>query len=168
MPWFDIEEDYYAGRLDDEIAETWSALKAANQDFTGFEVCRDLSTAMQLLAYSNRKAGRNELIVVRSHTMATVKGGVAPADVGAVRWAGFDVVALGHWSLLEGGLFVAPNYFKNCAARLTNEGLLDGPISSEEYLRDYVIAARDNAVEELPPLVYEVDLVEIGRRVEQR
>lgn len=164
MPWFDIEEDYYAGRLAGSVSTLWDDVRSAAQDFSGFEICQSLSTAERLLEYSNRETMRNELIAVRSAVLANLKG---RADVGRCEfnWMGNDIVAIGHWSLLKEGLFVAPSYFQRWTEFLNEDGLLDSSVSAEEYYVDYCRAAERNAVEELPPRVYGIDAVSVGRLI---
>jgi hypothetical protein len=162
MPWFEIEEDYYAKTLNSRVAEMWQLLKTTNQDFSGFEMCRDIETAKCLLEYSNQKVPRNELIAVRSKALSNIKGEFNFDDA-RIDWFGFDIVSLGHWSLLRDGLFMAPSYFAKWTSYLNKNGVFEDSSVAQEYANDYNLAAEKRGVEELPPSVYGIDAIEIGR-----
>jgi hypothetical protein len=162
MPWFDLDEDYYSGKLPADLAEVRKALTKRNADFTGIEVCGAREASEQILNYCNREIRRNELIVIESQVLGEIKGLKISQDV-AIEWLGFDVVSLGHWSLLENGLFVAPSYFARWHGELNQAGLFDTAAYSEDFAVDYKTAAAKGGVEELPPDVYGIEAVRIGR-----
>lgn len=162
MPWFDIEEAYYNRTIEPVVRDTWEQVKAANQDFSGFAVCREFEAAKFLLQYSNRRTVQYEMIAIRSPRLFDLKGR-SDFPASSIHWLGHDIVSLGHWSLLREGLFFAPSYFQAWTDRLTVDGLLDNSVSLEGFADDYQMAAKRRAVEELPPPVYGFDRVEIGR-----
>jgi hypothetical protein len=162
MPWFDLDEDYYAARLPADLAGARKTLTNENADFTGIEICRERKLAEQILGYCNRESRRNELIAIASQALGEIKDVTIPQDI-AIEWIGFDVVALGHWSLLEDGLFVAPSYFARWHEEFNHNGLFDSPDHVEEFAMNYRSAAAKGGVEELPPEVYGVAAIRIGR-----
>ena len=73
------------------------------------------------------------------------------------------MIALGHWSLLAGGIFVAPSYFSKWNSYLNTRGLINDPSIINEFASDYSIAAEKGGVEPLPEEVYGLEVIEVGR-----
>jgi len=164
MPWFDVEEDFFLGVLPKELVDLWKRLKKENNDFSGLHLCQNYSNATKMLAYSNRESVRNELIAVRSKVLSEIKNETTFSEVEVnIDWLGYDIVAIGHWSLLEGGLFAAPSYFSHWTNRLNSHGLFSEDSFLEEYSNDYQRAALRNGVEALPSTVYGIDSIQIGK-----
>jgi hypothetical protein len=162
MPWFDLDEDHYGGRLPEDIEVQWNALLQQNPDLTGIKICKDLSVAAQLLQYSNRRQPWNELIAIASPTLTSIKGIVS--DCPATRQLlGYDVVSLGWWSLLRDGVFLNLPYFAAWVARLNEYGLFPEPTYLDTYVDSYYEAAREGLVEELPEQVYEITAIAVWR-----
>ncbi len=160
MPWFDIEEDYYSNNLPPEIRTEFEKLRDANLDLTNIIICRDLDLASRMLSYSNRLVCRNEIIAIHSEKLARIKGAFF-TEKSLVGFRGYDVVDLGHWSLLREGLFAVPECFVKWQQRLNSSGLLTSIDDTEEYIRDYKQEAMHGAVEDLAPVVYGIDPIEI-------
>ena len=59
----------------------------------------------KVLAWSDREGSRNETIAVRSQKLVEIKKKSLPFESQEIDWLGFDFVALGHCSLLAGGVF---------------------------------------------------------------
>ena len=162
MPWFDLDEEFYAGTLPERVALLRKTLDLSNDDLTGIRLCKDWATARALLEFDERARLVNEIVCLRSEKLAAIKG-AAGSDVPAVRWVGYDLVSLGNWSLLREGLFRAPVSFPGWEQALNESGLLPSPESADEYLRLYEAAARAGRVEELPGSLYGFDVIEVGR-----
>jgi hypothetical protein len=162
MPWFDLDEAFFSGRLPEELIAVRKNLKSNNPAFSGIDLCYDSEVTRTVLNYCNRQSSRNEIIAVRSPLLKEVKETAIESN--NVIWQGFDIVALGHWSLLGSGLFWAPSYFQKWIEKLNSKGLFEDPSLVAEFVTDYETAASKGAVEPLPlPQIYGIDAIEIGR-----
>jgi len=160
--WADVMDmEYYEGRIPRNIKKDVSLLKST--DFTGLDLCRDATVASRLLTYSNRSAIRNELIVVRSQSLAATKGYVEIEA--SVEWIGFDYFALGEWSLISHGLFVYPDEYPEWRTRINRFGLFDDPSLLTAYSLAYEQAAARQHSEPTAPKSSGLDIIsmEIGR-----
>lgn len=164
MPWFDLDEEFYAGTLPERVALLRKSLDLSNDDLTGIRLCKDWPTAHALLAFDERSRFVNEIICVRSRKLAAIKGTVG-SDVPGVRWDGYDLVSLGNWSLIREGLFRSPSAFPGWEKVLNESGLLPSPELADVYLQLYEAAARAGRVEELPGSLYGFDVIEVGRLI---
>ena len=164
MPWFDIDEDLYAGVLPANIRQARQLIEEGNNDdFTGIKLCKDLDTALALLKHSNRLEAANELIVIRSEKLTEIKGAI-DFDMSKVSWIGYDVLILGDFSLLREGLFTLPSSFPGWEELLNQSGLFSSRALFDEYVRAYKVASLKGAIEQLPDTtVYGIDMVEIGK-----
>lgn len=167
MEWFDVDEDYYAGSLPQEINAIRETIKKACADFTGIKICSNLQSAIKLLDYSNRIQTRNEIIAVSSPTLIKLKGSLN-IDSSHIHWLGYDVICLGHWSLLCDGLFARPGAFERWLPSLNKHGLFSSDTVVEDYNRDYRQAALHGLVEELPQGIYATEGVRVGRVVTKK
>jgi hypothetical protein len=148
--WVDLfDEDYYAKRTPQEIAPLASALYATTADFSGLALCQDAQLAWQLLDYCNRGSMNNELIAVRSQSLDGMKGAIE-TNVN-VEWLGFDVFALGEWSLLKEGVFMYPQHYSAWVPRLNQFGLFDDSSWLEEFVSAYDEAVKAGRSEPLAP-----------------
>jgi hypothetical protein len=168
MPWFDLDEDYYAKTLPGDLLEIRKSLSEGSRDFTGIELCYDLQMASKVLEWSNREVTRNEVIAVRSQKLVELKKKSLALDSEEIDWLGFDFVSLGHWSLLAGGMFTSPSYFLRWQAYLNEHGLMSNENILREFASDYSAAAKKNGVEPIPEEVYGLEAIEIGRIVANR
>jgi hypothetical protein len=162
MPWFDLDEDYYVGKLPAALTSTRRKIKESNRDFSGIDVCDNYEDAEAILEYSNRQSLRNEIIVVRSEKIREIKGNVLFTDR-EIDWLGIDLVALGAWSLLENGLFPSPSYFARWTQKLNSNGLLIDSTDFSGVVQDYLVEVSKRGAEELPSDLYGMDPIEIGR-----
>jgi hypothetical protein len=163
MAWFDLDEDYYKKTLPDDLLKIRRSLEKDNEDFSGIKLCYDLRAAQKILAWSNREAGKNEVIAVRSQKLDELKKKSLALDSEEIDWLGFDFVSLGHWSLLAGGMFTSPSYFLRWEEYLNEHGLMSNESILHEFARDYSAAAKKNGVEPIPDEVYGLEAIEIGR-----
>ena len=160
MGWFDVDEDYYKGSLPEPFRSERELIKNENADLTGILVTKDLTVAQSLLDYSDRE--RNEIISVRSPTLVQLKG-EGGANQDTIHWIGYDVVDLGHWSLLSEGLFVAAQHFPTWQSILNEHGLLRRAEDATLVISNYKVAASRGGLQELAPSVYGIEAIEIGR-----
>lgn len=160
MPWFDLFEQVYADKQAENLAHALRRIKHQNADFTGLDLCTDPQEALALLRQSNAEELRNELIGVHSEKLSQVKGAFM-FDDRCLDWLGYDVVALGFWSLLESGLFAVPAAFTRWFDLVNDHGLLREP--SADYVAAYEAAARQGLVEEIPAELYGVDFIRVSR-----
>jgi hypothetical protein len=165
MAWFDLDEDYYNKTLPSDLIKIRQSLVQDSNDFTGIKLCYDLQTAKKVLTWSNRETIRNEIIALRSQNLVEIKENSTPAEPAGIRWLGFDFVSLGSWSLLAGGIFIAPSYFLRWQNQLNENGLMDDATSLRDYAEDYSVAARKKGVEPFPEGLHGIEAIEIGRLV---
>jgi hypothetical protein len=161
MPWYDVEEDYYINNLPQDILNIYLAVKRANRDFTGLNLCFDIQDALRLLRYSNRNEPRDEIIAVYSESLINDKGSFI--SIAEIQWIGFDVFAFGEWSLLSEGMFLKPEKFPDFRSAIGPEGLFADWNSVAPYMEAYLSLSRAEIVEPLadPPLA--IDGLRIGR-----
>jgi len=157
MPWFDVDEQFYAGTLPEPILNARRLIQISDNNISGVKLCKELDVALMLLDNSNRFNNANELIAVRSEALARLKGVVA-LDPARVEWRGYDVLALGQQSLLNDGLFVVPSAFPGWRARINNFGLLPTPDLVEPYTADYQAAATRGEVEDIADIGAEIEV----------
>ncbi len=163
LPWFDIVEDYYARALPADIHESYKAIRDAKRDFTSFELCRDLKSAMLLRRYSDRNVSANEVIAIFSELLAGVKGKF-DWDASNLAFLGADVVDLSGWSLLSAGYFVKPDLFVNWKHYINENGLFSADVDVDAYVQAYKhAAARDERIEPLCEQIYGIDGVSVYR-----
>jgi len=162
--WADVfDEDFYAGRSPIQITRFASSLRPGNNDFTGIELCHDEKMAIQMLDYANRISNSNELIAVRSPSLAAIKGTLESES--PVEWIGFDFVALGDWSLIARGMFICPQRYSTLLARANRFGLFDDPSVLAEYMSAYERAVEAGQSEPIAPSSagFETVSIEVGR-----
>lgn len=162
MEWFDIDEEFHKRDLPSAMEQKRQFILDQNNDFSGINVCHDLDTAIELLNYSNRLGVINELIVIQSSMLDQIKGTIE-LDDSLITWLGFDVVAIGYFSLLREGLFAHSSYFKEWHKLLNNHGLFSSEKIGYEYEKAYEIASQNDIVEEIPSHnLYGIDCIRIG------
>jgi hypothetical protein len=74
-----------------------------------------------------------------------------------------DLLDLGHWSLLENGLFPAPSYFARWMENLNKNGLFVDSTDFDGFVQDYLVAVAKGGAEPLPPVVYGMEPIGVGR-----
>jgi hypothetical protein len=161
MPWFELDEAHYDGSLPPDLSAIRERLRRGNADWWGIDTCPNLFEARRVLEFSNRKKVRNELIVVRSDTLQTVKGEVS-IDDGLVDWLGFDVVVPGHGSILVYA-FHHPELFHGWESRINEDGLLTNPYEIQAFAAAHSAASERGDVEVLPPDAPPAEPIELGR-----
>jgi hypothetical protein len=148
--WADVfDEDFYANRVPDEIRTMALALKENTRDFTGLDLCGNVEAASVLLAYSNRHEVSNELIVIRSPGLEEFKGSIEVEC--QVNWIGYDIVAIGEWSLIGQGVFRNPDYFSAWLPRINPFGLFNDATLLVEYVSAYEKGVADGQAEPTAP-----------------
>jgi hypothetical protein len=150
LQWIDVfDEDFYSGNAPAEVRKLAIALKNTNEDLISVTLCRDAAVASLLLKYSNRRQHFNELIVVRSPELEAIKGAI---DIDAsVEWLGYDVMALGDFSLIAGGIFVDPQCYARWALKINCFGLFADSGCVEDYIAAYDEAVAKGVSEPLAP-----------------
>jgi hypothetical protein len=163
MAWFDVEEECFSAATRTAACDLLQRIRDENMDFTGIYLCSDYALAAALLNSCNQPEGRNEIVAVHSPVLEQIKGVLAcPPPVPFVP-AGYDVVAIGGWSLVRDGLFVAPHLFEPWLPLLTPDGLLK-EVEVDAFVRAYDSAASTGAVEPLDHTFVSVDAVQMFRR----
>jgi hypothetical protein len=158
LPWFELDDAYFTGTLPARMEEIWRDVHTT-RDHTGLDLCRDLAVSFEVLRWSG--LDRNELIALRGRQLTDIKG-VFALPPSHVQWRGFDVVALGEFSLLAAGVFRAPNHFSRWTAQISAHGLFSTAEQLSQYVDDYNEAAAKGIVESLSDESYKVDFIEIG------
>ena len=148
MPWFDIDEAFYASSLPAALRDLRGGIEDANSDRTGVDLCPSKAEALELLSFSNRNDERCELIAVSSPELAEVKDLVGQHADAA--WLGYDVILLGGWSLIGDWIFRGPVEVREWLERLNRYGLLDSPLESASLVAAYERAVERGEAEEIP------------------
>ncbi len=161
MAWFDIDEAYYDGDLPESLRHQYRLLAEQNDDATGIRLLTDLLSAQRLLEHSNQPIVANEMIAVRSERLTQVKKSVAVADE-HITWLGLDVVGLGHFSLIEGGLFADPGSFPDWRGAITPFGLLRSELNLEWLVQCYMKGEAAGRLEPVPFDLSSVCTIEVG------
>lgn len=165
MPWFDVDEAYGEGSLPPDLHAIREV--AESGDFTGLGLVFKIEEACQLLAYSNREERRNEIIVVFSEELASIKGTIShPSD--DIEWLGWDVAVPGSSSLLLDGVFWRPQFFEEHRCILNEHGLLPSAEAVDSYVSVYRPLGEEGLVEPIMEHVYRLDAIRIGRVRESR
>lgn len=157
LPWFDIDEAYYSGRLPIDLRCIRRSLKEINLDFSGIDLLKSLSEARQMLDYSNRESQKNEIITVYSEMLRELKGAIKLES--SVNWIGCDIINLGHSSLLHDGIFSNAELFMDFQDALNENGLIRDETTAKEYIMRYCQLAEQGLVEEIIDEPYGVDCV---------
>lgn len=164
MPWFDIEEDLYSGAIDPSARERYLALRSMNDASSAIMTVGSLADAEFFLEYSNKRASANEIVAVFSTDLAKLKGSQHwPTLEGS--WLGFDVLLLGHFSLIREGYYRCPQAFSSVANKIGAAGLLLDQMDARQYVEVYRAAADEGRIEELPDpsaLVYSLAVFAIA------
>lgn len=173
MPWFELDEDFYAGILPPELLELRKEVLDEPADFAGCYLTRNIGAARHLLDHANAKRTRNEIVAIYSKKLETIKGAFTPDSTVKVHWCGFDVEDLGGNSLILEGLFSATDNFQDFVGDLNAWGLLDDESVGHRLIAHYEEAADQELVEELSYLEeelgpsYGIDFVWVGRVEEE-
>lgn len=161
LSWFEIEEVYFQENSPSNIQNIRKALKKENDDFTGIDICSSFELAQELLHLSNEINPINELIVIHSDLLDGIKGSFIH-DKTSISWHGYDPVSLGHWSLLEAGLFTVTEYFPEWVEKLNEFGLFSNPNDAINYAKAYLNQSEDGKTEPVPPSPYGISPIRIG------
>lgn len=148
MPWFDLTEDVDRDGGRSEALTLWQHIQSENTDCSGIVLERKFEVAEKALRESNREAVRNEIVAIGSSELAAYKGSISTGC--RIHWRGYDIILEGHFSLLENGLFVAPDIFERSRRRLNEHGLLRRSEHALELAREYQETASAGGVEPLP------------------
>lgn len=158
--WCDVEDDYFRKMLPVHLRVQLESIRKLNDDASGINVCRDYRTALELLNYSNRSIERDELIVVSSNLLQGLKG-TANEKV-SVKWLGWDVFAMGEWSLLSEGVFLKPQLFPGWELKINEYGLLPDETGSMQLGSEYHVLSHRGLLEELGSNC-KIEAVRVGR-----
>jgi len=161
MPWFDLDEEYYAGTLEREMLEFRDMLRRVNSDIWGLDVVHDLVTATRVLKSVNSNVARNELIAIRSSDLEEDKGTVS-IEEGLVVWLGLDAVIPGHGSILA-YVFRQPALFSDWVSKLNENGLLPSQYDVEAFAETYAAQAELGLVESVDRQWEGAHALEVGR-----
>jgi hypothetical protein len=148
--WADVfDDDFYAKKTPEEIRMLAQSIRTNARDFSGIELCPHAEAAYRLLQYSNRNGDTNELIAVRSTELEATKGTVETEL--PLEWMGYDIFALGEWSLIAEGFFRNPGYYSRWAPSINRFGLFDDPSLLNQYASTYETAVAEGISEPIAP-----------------
>ena len=167
LAWFDVDEDHYKGLLPTDVSAARQRMRSHDLDATGLPVCSAMEDTTLLLAWSNRKAQRNEVIAVRADELDEIKGQIEVPRL-ALDWIGVDVVAAGLGSLLLVAYY-RPDLFSGWPERFGGSGLAASRLQAEEFTAVYRRLADYGSVEDLDeslgaPMVIDVARVDLPVR----
>lgn len=99
-PWDQIDEGFYEGTLPKRIRAAYDSLRSDQSRGFWWPTCTDLGTAMMFADYLRQGGKPAEVIAIYSPYLARSQGREGWHEPRA-RLLGFDVVAVGEWSLLK-------------------------------------------------------------------
>ncbi|MBK6782273.1 MAG: hypothetical protein IPI92_19280 [Gemmatimonadetes bacterium] len=167
LAWFDVDEEHYGGGLPVDVSAARERARSHDTDDIGLPLCRTIKDTALLLAWSNRRANRNEVIAVRADALDEIKGQIEVPRL-ALDWIGVDVVAAGLGSLLLVAYY-RPDLFSGWPERFGGSGLAASRLQAEEFTAVYRRLADYGSVEDLDeslgaPMVIDVARVDLPVR----
>lgn len=163
MPWFDIDELYYEGKLPNHLERRWEQLRGKfSSNFTGLILVRSLKDIRLLYQELNPNLiTKNEIIALYSSKLKEIIGTYQTTL--NLQWLGVDPKCLGEWSLLSEGLFLFPNKFPFLVDYINESGLFNDEGICQRYVELYLKLAARNEVEEIGLEPYGIDYIKIWR-----
>jgi hypothetical protein len=162
MPWFELDEGYYAGNLPDEFMRLREELLNTKQDLIDFKIMRDIRKTIKLLDYSNKDKSINEIVAIYSDA-AKYDEYIVVHDVN-IEWLGMDIYCHGYGSLIREGIFRRPDLFTDYLDKLNKNGLfsLRSPLI-DKYIDTYTELAHNNTLEPIDGAREYLDCIGVGR-----
>jgi hypothetical protein len=147
-PWETVADAYYAHRLPGALRTVYESIKkGANRAFW-WPTCRTLEEAQLLLGYTRDQKAPAQLVCVFSPYLQTDLQRI-PLAQDCVSFLGFDVVAVGEWSLLRVLASANADFPSGLTGAINQNGLLEekhGQLLVEQAYRQM---AAEGHVEEL-------------------
>lgn len=159
MPWFDLDELYYAANPAEHVVAFRARLTKLNSDATGIELVQDISDAARCLQWMGGMAAANEVIAIHSEALGSAKGWGSVVSSGD--WMGLDVVQHGGGSLLREGIFGSDFFGPEWGRRLNAQGLFSSRSECEAYWEEYRRGVEQGRLEAVGPGV--VDFIDLYR-----
>ncbi|MCP4347077.1 MAG: hypothetical protein GY795_16310 [Desulfobacterales bacterium] len=162
MPWFELDEHYFAGVLPENFVQLRKELRHINQNLTDFKLIYDIEKAIAILEYSNQINPICELIAIESSDIIKVKGVINCEAI--INWIGIDIYCHGYGSLIREGLFNKPKLFSFFSNEVNEHGLFN--MNSElidEYIDTYIKCSKINNLEKINGAIKHLDKIAVGR-----
>lgn len=163
VPWFELDEHFYAGTLPKELVEIREELEKINQPYLDIKLIKDFDTARKILEYSNSIQDRYEIAVVFSDKLSKNKGSFETNL--NIYWLGLDIYYSGYGSQIKEGIFNKPSLFDDFLGNLNSNGLFDNNDDViEAYVKKYNEVAVSGNLEPMFDVDHELkDLIIIGK-----
>lgn len=145
-PWETIDAHYYEKLLPPDMREVYELLRAPSRRGMWWPTAETVSLADRLLDYSRRFSPDDALVGVESPYLASALGRTT-LDMPGWTLIGFDVVAVGEWSLLEVLSELDASLLSDVAFSLNPSGLLHDRKDLGLVARVYEALARAGVVE---------------------
>lgn len=139
LPWEDIDDAYYSGRISSELMRVRQQIESENRGVLGPRLLRDLDAVRTVWRVFKE---RTEIVAICSSELAS-NGNAAPFD-GSFRFIGFDCISLGEWSVILRGVFYRPDLFPDFVPLLNENGLLASESKCKELFYRYVDLSSTN------------------------
>lgn len=144
MPWFDLDERFYAGTASELLQAAKGEIKRTNRDVSGVDVLSDLNLVRRVMDELGADAARNEIIAVYSAELCSLKQTIESPN--HLLPLGYDVVIHGAGSALRSGAFEAVG-FREWDGRVNINGLLESVDDCQSYAAAYRMWADEVARE---------------------
>ncbi len=99
LPWGVVDNAYYAGKLPDDVRRLYEHVRDSPRLGFWQPIATSVRTAASLYEYTRSEAGDAELLGVRSPYLSALDNPLLPCR--EATFLGYDVVAVGEWSLLR-------------------------------------------------------------------
>lgn len=163
LPWAHLAYARHRGNLPASLRDAYTEIQNC-PNVTGLPLCFEEGLAKELLAWCNSQVPSYELLAIRCAAIERWFGRDCVLDQ-PVRWLGFDVLAVGEWSMVADGLFTRPDYFAELLPHLNVDGLVATEAAARRLLELYLQGEVEGVVEESTATVpgMEPFIVEVGR-----
>lgn len=165
VPWYELEENYYAGTLPQELIEFREELNEVNQPDLDLKLIKDFDKARKVLEYSNTVQDRYEIAVLYSEKLSKIKGSLEVDVDMDIDWLGIDIYYSGYGSQLKEGIFNKAILFNDFIEKINSHGLFENDKSLiEAYTDRYNEVSADNNLELMHDIDFVLrDLIRVGR-----
>ncbi len=163
VPWYELDEMFYAGVLPEQLIEIRSDLIELNQPNLDVLLMKDIDAAKTVLKYSNSIQDRYEIIALFSDKLANLKDSFN-TDID-MKWLGFDIYYSGYGSQIKEGVFNKGLLFSDFVDKLNSNGLFDNDKKLiEDYTERYNKVDTDNELEIMSGLSSELrDVIRVAK-----
>ena len=163
VPWYELDEMFYAGVLPEYLTKIRNDLIELNQPNLDILLMKNIDIARAVLKFSNSIQNRYEIAALFSDNLERLKGSFN-TDID-IEWLGFDIFYSGYGSQIKEGIFEKELLFSHFIDKLNSNGLFgDDNQLLESYTKSYKKIDRDNGLEIMSDLSPESrDVIRVAR-----